>query len=78
MTNIHGKLHQSVRSVVDSIKDDTTRSIVAAFSSGNLKIDRAQLAEVLQIIGASIDNAYNKSSREVDRAIDDILELRNV
>lgn len=74
MKNPHNVVNRSVKAVVDVIKDSASKSITNAYSNGVLKVEKAELVELLHIVASSIDHAYHRSSREIDVAVNQILE----
>ena len=76
MKNPHNVINRSVKAVVDTIKDSASKGITNAYSNGALKIEKAELTELLHIVASSIDHAYHRSAREVDAAINEVEQAK--
>jgi len=76
MKNPHNVINRSVKAVIDAVKDSASKGITNAYSNGVLKMEKAELAELLHIVASSIDHAYHRSVREVDTAINEVIEVK--
>lgn len=65
----HDTIIQATQSMLESAKDAATTNIVSACRSGQLKIESAEVQKLLLVVGASIEEGFNRPSRAFSRAV---------
>lgn len=68
--NVHDKVGKAIWQMVEGIKDQVGANVVAAASSGKIKIEGVALNQIVSLIGQSIDQAYHSRLRFVTSEVE--------
>ena len=59
--------------LMQTSKDTATTAIVAACRAGDLKIENEQVQKLLLLVGASVEEGYNRGSKAFTRVVEQTL-----
>ena len=68
--NPRDMLSKSSYSLMEVIKDATLTNLTTALRTGQLNIDGREVAKLMAIVGASIDEGYHKGFRSFSKTVE--------
>jgi hypothetical protein len=69
MPNLDLEISQSVKLMVEFIKENVTANLARAQSDGTVEMTQSQVIELSNLVGVSIDQGFHRGFTEVEAAL---------
>ena len=66
------KIVRSAKNIFDAAKDNTISNIVNCTVNGQIQVDMATLQKITNLIGASLDESFQKSVKSFEKEVDSL------